>query len=190
MSKSSSRLSLAGVLLAIAALPTAATAQYQLPVLVSSVKADSLHEAAVAYVAAHRWRDAARLHRQSADLRAPDDPLAFRCLSDAAALAYAVNDRTGARNDMAEAAGQALARGDLSSAAQAYLDAAWIAQEQKNPRQVWELGHRAELLAASPLLAEPDRMAILQRISKAPLAMREAMRAGPGVGVGTTRTGS
>ena len=187
MSKVSSRLSLAGVLLAIAALPTAATAQYQLPVLVSSVKADSLHEAAIAYVAAHRWRDAARLHRQSAALRTPDDPLAFRCLSDAAALAYAVNDRTAARNDMAEAAGQALARGDLSSAAQAYLDAAWIAQEQKNPHQVWALGHRAEMLAASPLLAERDRMAILQRISKAPLAMREAMRAGPGAG---TRAGS
>ena len=187
MSMSFSRLSLAGVLLAIAALPTAAAAQYQLPVLVSSVKADSLHEAAVALVTAHRWRDAARLHRESAALRSADDPLAFRCLSDAAALAYAVHDRTAARNDMAEAAGQALSRGDLSSAAQAYLDAAWIAQEQKNPRQVWELGHRAEMLAASPLLAERDRMAILQRISKAPMAMRAAMRAGPGTG---TRMGS
>ena len=187
MSKSSSRLSLAGVLLAIAALPSVGAAQYQLPVLVSSVKADSLHKAAVAYVAAHRWHDAARLHRESAALRSSDDPLAFRCLSDAAALAYAVNDRTAARNDMADAAGQALARGDLSSAAQAYLDAAWIAQEQKNPRQVWEMGHRAEMLAASPLLAERDRVAILQRISKAPLAMRAAMQSGPGVG---TRMGS
>ena len=53
---------------------------------------------------------------------------------------------------MAAAAGQALARGDLRDAALAYLDAAWIAQEQKNPRQVWELGHRAEMLADSPLL--------------------------------------
>jgi hypothetical protein len=172
-------LSAAGLLLAALGLPAAASAQYRLPVLVSSVKADSLHDAAVALVAAHRWRDAARLHRRSAELRAPDDPLGFRCLSEAAALAYATNDRSTARADMADAAGQALTRGDLRSAALAYLDAAWIAQEQKNPRQVWELGHRAEMLAASPLLAGSDRAAILQRISRAPMAMRTAMRVGP-----------
>lgn len=172
-------LSVAGLLLATLGLPAAASAQYRLPVLVSSVKADSLHDAAVARVMAHRWRDAASLHRRSAELRAPDDPLGFRCLKEAAALAYATNDRSTARGDMADAAGQALTRGDLRSAALAYLDAAWIAQEQKNPRQVWELGHRAEMLAASPLLAESDRAAILQRISRAPETMRTAMRVGP-----------
>ena len=172
-------LSLAGALLATLGLPTAARAQYRLPVLVSAAKADSLHDAAVTLMTAHRWRDAASLHRRSAELRSPDDPLAFRCLSEAAALAYATNDRSAARGDMADAAGQALARGDLRSAAHAYLDAAWIAQEQKNPRQVWELGHRAEMLAASPLLAESDRAAILQRISRAPESMRLAMRVGP-----------
>ena len=175
----SSHLSLAGVLVAILAVPTAAPAQYRLPVLVSSVRADSLHEAATAMVTTHRWRDAARLHRRSAELRAPDDPLAFRCLSEAAALAYHTSDRSAARADMAEAAEQALARGDLRSAALAYLDAAWIAQEQKKPRQVWELGHRAEMLAASPLLNASDRDDILQRISRAPEAMQTAMRQEP-----------
>jgi len=169
-------LSVAGLLLATLGLPTAATAQYRLPVLVSSVRADSLHDAAAALVTAHRWRDAARLHRRSAELRAPDDPLGYTCLTEAAALAYASSDRSAARDDMAEAAGQALARGDLRAAALAYLDAAWIAQEQKNPRQVWELGHRAELLAASPLLGPSDRAAILRRISRAPEAMQTAMR--------------
>ena len=62
---------------------------------------------------------------------------------------------------MAAAAEQALARGDLQEAGLAYLDAAWIAQEQNNPRQVWELGHRAEMLADSPLLGAADRAAIL-----------------------------
>lgn len=172
-------LSVAGVLLATLALPAAAPAQYRLPVLVSSAKADSLHEAAIALMTAHRWRDAARLHRRSAELRAPDDALGFRCLSEAAALTYASNDRTGARNDMANAARQALTRGDLRASALAYLDAAWIAQEQNDSRQVWELGHRAEMLAASPLLAEADREAILQRISRAPEAMQSAMRGAP-----------
>jgi hypothetical protein len=174
-----SRLSLAGVLLATLGLPATVTAQYRLPVLVSSVKADSLQEVAVALVAAHRWRDAARLYRRSAALRAPDDPQGFKCLTDAAALAYATKDRSGARQDMADAAAQALARGDLRASALAYLDAAWIAQEQNDSRQVWELGHRAEMLAASPLLGVSDRTAILQRISRAPAAMQMAMRNEP-----------
>ena len=175
-----SRLSIAGVLLATLGLPAAATAQYQLPGIVSSVKADSLHEAAVVLESTtHRWRDAARLHRRSAELRSADDPLGFRCLTEAAALAYATNDRSAARADMAEAAGQALARGDLRAAALAYLDAAWIAQEQKNPRQVWELGHRAEMLADSPLLGASDRAAILQRIKRAPEPIQTAMRKEP-----------
>jgi len=174
-----SRLSTVGVLLATLGLPAAASAQYQLPTITSSARADSLHEAAAALVAAHRWGDAARLHRRSAQLRDADDPLGFRCLKEAAALAYATGDRSGARADLAAAAGQALARGELQAAALAYLDAAWIAQEQKNPRQVWELGHRAEILADSPLLAPADRAAILQRIERAPEAMRVAMRQEP-----------
>jgi hypothetical protein len=173
-----SRLSIAGMLLATFSLPSAASAQYRLPTVVSSVKADSLHEAAVALVTAHRWGDAARLHRRSAQLRGAEDPLGFRCLSEAAALAYAIGDRTGARNDKAAAASQALARGDLREAALAYLDAAWIAQEQKNPRQVWELGHRAEMLADSPFLGPSDRAAIVQRINRGP-ATQMAMRKEP-----------
>jgi hypothetical protein len=173
------RVSVAGMLLASLGLPAAAAAQYQLPTLTTSARADSLHDAAVALVAAHRWRDAARLHRRSAQLRDADDPLGFRCLNEAAALAYATGDRSAARADLAAAAAQALARGELRSAALAYLDAAWIAQEQKNPRQVWELGHRAEMLADSPLLGTADRAAILRRIDRAPEAMQTAMRKEP-----------
>jgi hypothetical protein len=173
------RLSIAGALVALAGVPGAAPAQYRLPTIVSSLRADSLHEAAAALVTAHRYRDAAGLHRRSAALRSADDPQGFHCLSEAAALAYAARDRSAARNDMARAAEQALARGDLRSAALAYLDGAWIAQEQNNRRQVWELGHRAELLAASPLLASSDRQAILGRISRAPESMRLAMRTAP-----------
>ena len=91
-----SRLSTVGVLLAALALPAAASAQYQLPTITSSARADSLHEAAAALVAAHRWGDAARLHRRSAQLRDAEDGLGFRCLKEAAALAYAAGDRAGA----------------------------------------------------------------------------------------------
>jgi hypothetical protein len=174
-----SRLSTVGVLLATLGLPAAASAQYQLPTITSSARANSLHEAAAALVAAHRYGDAARLHRRSAQLRGAEDALGFRCLKEAAALAYATGDRAGARKDIAAAAGQALARGDLREAALAYLDAAWIAQEQKNPRKVWELGRRAEILADSPLLGPADRAAILRRIERAPEALRLARRQEP-----------
>jgi hypothetical protein len=163
-------------LLALFALPGAAPAQYRLPTLVSAVKADSLHDAAISLAAAGRLRDAASLHRRSAELRSAEDPAGFRCLSEAAALAYYARNPTQARNDMARAAGHALARGDLRTAALAYLDAAWIAQEQKKPRQVWELGHRAEMLAESPLLGVSDRAAILRRIKRVPETMQMAIR--------------
>jgi hypothetical protein len=166
------RLSAAGVLLVTLAFPASASAQYQLPTVISSFKADSLHEAAEGLVAAHRYRDAARLHRRSAELRPAEDPLGFRCLSEAAALVYAAGDRAAARGNLALAADHALARGDLRNAAMAYLDAAWIAQEQRNPRQVYELGHRAEMLSESPLLGTSDRAAIMQRIKRPTLAMR------------------
>ena len=172
-----SRASIVMVLLATAGLPGAAAAQYRLPTIVSSVKADSLHEVAGRLVTEGRWRDAARLYRRSAEFRAAEDPLGSQCLSKAAALTYATGDRSGARTDMAHAAERALARGDLRAAALAYLDAAWIAQEQEKPSQVWEFGHRAEILAASPLLSDSDRSVILQRIERAPVAMRTAMRA-------------
>jgi hypothetical protein len=174
-----SRLTVAGALIATLGLPAAAAAQYRLPTVTSSAKADSLHEAAAALAAAHRWGDAARLHRRSAELRGPEDPLGFRCYKEAAELAYASGDRSSARKNMAEAAGHALARGELREAALAYVDGAWIAQEQGNARQVWELGHRAEMLADSPLLGPTDRAAILARIQRAPEEVQLAMRKEP-----------
>jgi len=113
------------------------------------------------------WQ-AARLYRRSAEFRAVEDPIGLQCLTDAAAVAYAAGDRSAARSDMAHAAERALARGDIRSAAMAYLDAAWIAQEQRKPDRVWDLGHRAELLAESPLLSENDRSAIQRRIERVP----------------------
>ncbi len=175
-----SRASTAGLLLLTLGLPVSLSAQYQLPGLVSSFKADSLHEAAVTLAhTTHRWRDAASLHRRSAALRTAEDPLAYRCLTEAAALAYASKDRSAARADMTKAAAQALARGDLRAAADAYLDAAWIAQEQGKTGQVYELGRRAEILADSPYLGSSDRTAILRRINRSVEPTQMALRDRP-----------
>lgn len=153
-------------LIATLGLPSTTPAQQRLPTLVAVAEADSLHGAAVSLVqTTHRWRDAARLHRRSAGLRSIDDPQAFGCLRVAAALSYATKDRTKARNDLTEAAIQALHRGDLEQAAQAYVDVAWVAQEQGKAAEVRKFGKQAEVLAASPLLDAVQRGAILKRIT-------------------------
>jgi hypothetical protein len=156
---------LAAIVAALSPLSTA-SAQYRLPTVVTVATADSLHTAAVALSRSMaRWGDAARLHRQSASLRGPDDSLAFRCLSEAAQLSYMANDLSSARTSAAEAGAQALARGDVVTAANAYADAAWIAQEQRRKGDVWTFGRQAEVLAGSPLISREQRAAILKRFT-------------------------
>jgi hypothetical protein len=150
--------------LATLALPSAASSQYRLPTITSVATADSIHEAAVAMTRNfNRWHDAARLHRQSAELRPPEDSLGYRCLVKAAHLSYGKDDLANAQSDMAAAAAQALARGDVEKAALAYADAAWVASERKHQGEVWALARQAEVLASSPLLTEKQRSGILRR---------------------------
>lgn len=145
-----------------------ATAQHRLPPITTIAKADSFHVAAVTMAeTTQRWREAARLHRESAALRAPEDTMGFTCLKTAANLSFAANDLTRARTDMTRAAEQALARGDIERAAHAYADAAWVAKEQKKAAEVWRLGRQAEVLASSPLLSGPQRVSILRRFVRA-----------------------
>ncbi|HKT61389.1 MAG TPA: hypothetical protein VJQ46_15145, partial [Gemmatimonadales bacterium] len=142
------------------------TAQYRLPTITAVAQADSIHRAAEMLAEnSHRWRDAASLHRQSAALRAPEDSLGYRCLNTAANLSFASNDLASAQSDKIAAAAQALARGDVENAAQAYADAAWIANERKHhdPEQVLTLARQAEVLASSPLLSSMQRTKILER---------------------------
>lgn len=163
-----SRLFVPAALVAVLYPVSTAAAQQRLPTVVAIAKADSLHAAAITMAeTGNRWRDAARLHRESAALRTPEDSLGFSCLKTAASLSFVVNDLTSARSDMTRAAEQALARGDIERAAHAYADAAWVAKEQKKSREVWKLGRQAEVLASSPLLSEEQRTSILKRFVRA-----------------------
>jgi hypothetical protein len=154
------------VFLPALALPSAAVGQYRLPEITAIAKADSVHGAAQHLAqTTHRWRDAARLHRQSATLRTAADSLGYRCFTLAAQLSFAGNDLSSAQSAMVAAAGQALARGDVVKAANAFADAAWIADQRHNAGQVRTFARRAEVLAASPLLTQPARAAILRRFA-------------------------
>jgi hypothetical protein len=162
--KSTRGLVASAAFMATLALPSAAFSQYRLPTITAVVSADSMHASAVAMTPdSKRWRDAARLHRLSATLRVPGDSLGYRCLMTAANLSYGANDLASAQNDMAAAAAQAMARGDVEKAGQAYADAAWIADERKRPDDVRTFAGQAEVLASSPLLSGAQRNQILRR---------------------------
>ena len=103
------------------------------------------------------WDRAARLFRRAADLRHQGDPAATENLMYAARLAYYEGDERQAVRDF-EAAGQrALAMGDVIVAANAFTDAAWVAQHRGYGERALTLLSRAQLLSRSPLIPEDER---------------------------------
>ena len=176
-----SRLSMAGVLLATLGLPAAAPAQYRLPSLVSSVRADSLHEAAVTLArTTHRWGDAARLHRRSARaserrrsarIPVPDRGRGPRVREQrplGRTVRHGRRRRPGARAGRPAGGGARLPRRRVDRAG-AEEPAAGLGARATAPR-CWPTP-RCSVRA--------DRAAILQRISRAPEAMQTAMRKEP-----------
>jgi hypothetical protein len=116
----------------------------------------------LALVTAHRGGGAAGC-TAARQLRDAEDPLAFRCLMTPPRWSERVTDAPEAGLPRRPAGP---ARGDLGRRGSP-TDAAWIAQEQNNPRQVWELGRRAEVLADSPRRRRGSGRD-LDRINRAP----------------------
>ena len=133
---------------------------------------EQIEQKAVAlYAHPERAEEAGQLQRQAAKLRAPDDPKGVTSLVMAARLFSYAHCLPAARQTMEAAAERALAMGDVVKAAQAYVDAAFIAQEQGSGTQVNRLAKKAVLLTASPLLRADERAGIINRIhSSAQLA--------------------
>lgn len=131
--------------------------------------ADQLHERAVEQGergTIDGWRSAARLHLESAAKRSASDGLAERCLHEAADLLYATGDLPGAQRAALASAEHAAARGDVIAAANSYLDAAVVAQDQRQPGAVREYVAKARLLVESPLLSEGQRRLLVSRLPK------------------------
>ena len=127
--------------------------------------AERLEQRAVElYAQPQRADEAARLQQRSASLRDADDPKAIASLEMAARLFDYAHRPTEACRVMEQAAERALAMGDVIRAADAYLDAAAIAQEQHSQAQVNRLGRKALLLASSPILTSDERAGIVDRI--------------------------
>ena len=107
---------------------------------------------------------AAHLYQREAALRGDDDPQCVKALRVAAHLLYYARHRDEARQVMEEAGDIALAEGDVTEAARNFVLTAWMAQNDHRPEESRRLAHRAEMLAASPLLATHESAAILSRV--------------------------
>jgi hypothetical protein len=107
---------------------------------------------------------AARLYREAAHL-IENSPETVDHLIMAGHLSFYDGDDGDALNDLREGAEAALAFGDVATAAEAFLDAAWVAQHANRNRTAVELARRGERLANSPLLSQSDRVGILTRIA-------------------------
>lgn len=127
---------------------------------------EELHAAAgLLFPIPNRHAEAAGLLRREADLRQSDDPLGVDALVLCGKLYYYVGELTLSRNALQDAAGRALAMGDVVRAAHAFVDASFIAGKQGRGRAVGELAGRARVLARSPLLTSGQRLAIEERVA-------------------------
>ncbi|HEU4565003.1 MAG TPA: hypothetical protein VFS05_10160 [Gemmatimonadaceae bacterium] len=110
-----------------------------------------------------RWYEAARLYVRAAGLRGGSDPRATKDLQQAAHLYFALNELDSASTAMRRAGDAAMARGDVVLAADAYLNAAWVAGRDGDAPAMHDFLDRARALASSPLLTSDQRRSILER---------------------------
>jgi hypothetical protein len=143
--------------------------------MVDNIRAEELHsQAQKLFESPKRYTEAAGLLRKAASLRSPSDPAGFDELVLSARL-YLYAGKTGtSRVVMEQAAQWALAMGQVSKAADAYVNVAFIALRQKRVSDAKQFAARAEQLAQSPYLSVADRQTILNRINPAKVAIADA----------------
>ena len=112
-----------------------------------------------------KYGEAVKLYVKAADMRSPGDPMRITDLVMASRLSYYAGKETRAAELMERAADEAHAAGDVVRAANAYIDASFLAQAAGNHLKVPELVKKAQLLTSSPLLAASERESILRRIA-------------------------
>ena len=149
------RMAMAALLVAASTTTLSAQTSAQVP---NNDEIEALEAKAHAHMRAlGEWNRAASLFRRAADLRSPGDPAAVKDLIRAAQLSFYRGDERRAMRDF-EAAGQrALAIGDVLVAANAFADAAWVADRRGFGARAHDLLNRAQLLSNSPLIPEDER---------------------------------
>lgn len=142
---------------------------YELPAIEVAVMQSGLHQIAVQlYEFPDRWDEAANLHRLAADELPRNDAGQFFGYSRAGLLYFYAGEYDDARRLMERAAGVAEATGDAFTAANTYVDAAFIAIAEGFAGKKREFVREARELADSETLSAEERADILARIDGAP----------------------
>jgi hypothetical protein len=113
------------------------------------------------------WERAAGLYIDAAELRGSADPRSADNLRLAGYLQYYRGRAKAAVVSLTQAGDAFLALGDVGRAAEAFIDAAWVADEANMPAEARELSERGRLLTQSPHLAAEERTALVRRLGEA-----------------------
>jgi hypothetical protein len=155
----------------VAAAPAAAQDRpsYELPAIEVSVLQNDLHQTAISlYEFPSFWETAADLHKQAADNLPRNDAGQFFGYSRAAILYFHAGEFDDARRVMEDAAEVAEATGDVFTAANTFVDAAFIAIAEGYAGKKREFVRAARELADSEGITAEERSGILIRIDGAP----------------------
>lgn len=112
----------------------------------------------------HEWQKAAWLYRSAASLRPEGDLIAVEDLQWAGKLAFYTGDAHQALADLEAAAERAMEGGDVFTAANLLVDAAWVATRSGEHERATELSRQAQIHAASPLLSDGVRRRVTDRV--------------------------
>jgi hypothetical protein len=163
-------------------------ATYELPAIEVSVLQTDLHQQAIdLYETPERWGEAGDLHREAAENLPENDAGQFFGYSRAALLYFHAGELAAARRSMEDAAQVAEATGDVVTAANAFVDAAFIAVAEDYDGKQREFVAEARELADSPVFSAAERQDVLARIEGTPAGVASA-RVALNVRFGTLQT--
>jgi hypothetical protein len=112
------------------------------------------------------YRRAGRLFQQAAASRAVDDRQALESLRMAGLVTYYGKDLRRSRSIMVERAERALRLGEVDQAANAYIDAAFLAVELRDGGAALAFAENARMLADSPFLSAGQRNNLAHRLGE------------------------
>ena len=142
---------------------------FELPAIEVTVLQNDLHQTAISlYEMPTYWELAGDLHKRAADELPRNSARQFFGYSRAAVLYFHAGEFDDARRSMEDAAEVAEATGDVFTAANAYVDAAFIAIAEGYAGKKREFVSEARLLADSESITEEEKADILARIDGAP----------------------
>jgi tetratricopeptide (TPR) repeat protein len=148
---------------------------YELPALeVTAFQSPLNRQAMELYETPSRWEEAGELHERAAKVLPKNDAAAYFGFQRAAVLYFYAGNTARSRKTMERAAEVAEATGDVFTAANTWVDAAFLAIAEGYAGKKREFVRNAEALAGSTLLSDADRDVILARIDGSPASPQAA----------------